>query len=82
MPQTTTTINNDNITVTLVRIPGDGASSVSLTQNTSLSDVIGTQNLHGRQLFVNGEAISPDNFVNTALHAGDEIFATGTVKGN
>lgn len=73
--------------VTVVTIPGNGARTVSVMPSTdgtapTVGDLVSQENLHGRNIFVNGQGVSPDQFSSTALDSGLEIFATGTVKGN
>ena len=73
--------------VTVVTIPGNGARTVSVSPSAdgsvpTVGDLVSQENLHGRNIFVNGQGVSPDQFSSTALDSGLEIFATGTVKGN
>jgi len=71
-----------SINVTLVRIPGPGASSVNLDDGATVASLVTQSDLHGRSIFVNGQAVSPASFGQTGLNNGDEVFATGAVKGN
>jgi len=71
-----------SISITLVRIPGPGACSVQMSAGATVAQLVTTQDLHGRSVFVNGQAVRPDAFANTGLASGDEVFATGAVKGN
>ncbi len=81
-------LNTSACNVTVVTIPGNGARTVSLSANATtgalptVSDLVAQENLHGRNIFVNGQGVSPDQFANTALEGGVEVFATGAVKGN
>lgn len=68
--------------VTLVIIPGPGARSVSLAEGATLSDLICQENLHGRDIIVNGSGVPADSYADTVIPTGAEIFATGSVKGN
>jgi len=68
--------------VTLVIIPGPGARSVSLPENSTLSDLICQENLHGRDIIVNGSGVPANSYSDTLVPNGAEIFATGSVKGN
>lgn len=71
-----------SITVTLVVIPGPGARSVSLPANATLSDLVCQENLHGRDIIMNGQGIAPAQLQQTQVLSSAEIFATGSVKGN
>jgi hypothetical protein len=68
--------------LTLVLVPGPGASSVGVQEGTTLAQFAADNNLNGRQLIVDGEGVSPDNWSTITLDAATEIFATGAVKGN
>ena len=71
-----------SINVTLVVIPGPGARSVSLSDNATLADLVCQENLHGRDLIMNGQGIPAAQLQNTQVLNNSEIFATGSVKGN
>ena len=71
-----------NSSVSLVVVPGPGASTVDIVEGSSLAQFAADNALNGRQLIVNGEAIAPDSWSDVRLEGGSEIFATGTVKGN
>ena len=66
--------------ITLVVVPGPGASTLEVSEEYTLAQLAADHSLNGRQLVLNGELVSPDNWSTTA--ASGEIFATGTVKGN
>ena len=68
--------------VTLVLVPGPGASSVEVAEGMTLSQFAADHGLNGRQLIVDGEGVAPDNWSNVTLDGATEIFATGAVKGN
>lgn len=74
--------DNNNITVTLVRIPGTGASSVTLSAGSTVADLVSKEDLHGRAMYVDGQTCSADQFSAFTLADGQEVFATGAVKGN
>ena len=78
--------NSDNTSetfaVTLVIIPGSGATSVNLNTGATLATLVSDQNLHGRSMFINGAGVEPNAYTDQPLQAGDEVFATGSVKGN
>jgi len=69
-------------TITLIVIPGPGARTVSVTSNATIENLIIQENLHGRDIIVNGQAVLPANFPTTLVTPQSEIFATGSVKGN
>ena len=68
--------------ITLVRVPGPGASSVQVEDSTTLAQFAADHALNGRQLIVDGEGIPADSWGTTSLDGAVEIFATGAVKGN
>lgn len=69
-------------TVTLVVVPGTGARQVEIDDNMSVADFVTRENLHGRDIIVNGVGQSPQLWSSTTLSGAIEIFATGSVKGN
>ena len=69
-------------TITLVVIPGPGARTVTLTQGATISDLACQENLHGRDIIVNGQGVLPQDWQTTQIVDGSEVFATGSVKGN
>jgi sulfur carrier protein ThiS len=69
-------------TITLVVIPGPGARTVTLPDGATLQDLVVQENLHGRDLIVNGQGALPAQWSSTLVESGTEIFATGSVKGN
>lgn len=69
-------------TVTLVIIPGPGARSVNVTETMTIQDLVVRENLHGRDIIVNGSGVIPTQYSTTTVVPGSEIFATGSVKGN
>ncbi len=71
-----------SINVTLVVIPGPGARTVSVSNNATLADLVCQENLHGRDIIVNGQGVPPNQLQDTQVINNSEIFATGSVKGN
>lgn len=69
-------------TITLVVIPGPGARTVNLTQEMTVEQLVVQENLHGRDIIIDGSGISPNLYSTTVVPANSEIFATGSVKGN
>ena len=69
-------------TLTLVVIPGPGARTVNFNDGMTIEQLLVQENLHGRDIIVNGTGIQPNSFSTTPLVASSEIFATGSVKGN
>jgi hypothetical protein len=68
--------------VTLIVIPGPGARSVNISNQMTVEQLIVQENIHGRDVIINGQGILPANYSTTVLLQGMEIFATGSVKGN
>ena len=69
-------------TITLIVIPGPGARTVSTSDNLTIEQLIVQENLHGRDIIVDGQAVLPADFSSTQIVNGSEVFATGSVKGN
>lgn len=69
-------------TATLIVVPGPGARTISLTDSLTVAQLVAQENLHGRDIIINGVGIVPNNFSTHVVPSGSEIFATGTVKGN
>lgn len=69
-------------TATLIIIPGTGARSVILSDNMNVAQLIRRENLHGRDIIINGSGVLAANFETTIIPSGSEVFATGSVKGN
>ena len=68
--------------VTLIVIPGPGARNVDIQDNMTVEQLVVQENLHGRDIILNGQGVLPANYATTMLVNGMEIFATGSVKGN
>jgi hypothetical protein len=69
-------------TITLVIIPGPGARSVTLPAGSKVSDLVCQENLHGRDIIINGTGVNPTSWEATPIPQSAEVFATGSVKGN
>lgn len=69
-------------TVTLVVIPGPGARTVSLADDTTVAQLVCQENLYGRDIIINGQGVAPNTWQDTLVPAQAEVFATGSVKGN
>jgi sulfur carrier protein ThiS len=78
----TASVKGNNDSVTLVIIPGPGARTVVIRDGATVSDLVSTQNLQGRDIIINGQAVAPSTFDTTTLTPNDEVFATASVKGN
>ena len=78
----TGSVKGNATTVTLVVIPGPGARTVSVTDGATVADLVCQESLHGRDIIINGQGISPTLWQTTVVPAQAEIFATGSVKGN
>ena len=68
--------------VTLVQVPGPGASSVEISDDTTVAQFVADNNLSGKTIIVDGEGIAPENYGSMTLNSATEIFATAAVKGN
>ena len=68
--------------ITLIIIPGPGARNVNIENDMTVEQLVVQENLHGRDIIVNGQGVLPLNYSTTTLANGMEIFATGSVKGN
>ena len=68
--------------ITLIVIPGPGARTVSLNADSTVEALVIQENLHGRDIIINGRGVPPTEYSTTTIPANSEIFATGSVKGN
>ena len=68
--------------LTLIVIPGPGARTVSVNPNTTVEQLVTQENLHGRDIIVNGAGVQPANYQTSVIPNNAEVFATGSVKGN
>ena len=68
--------------ITLIVIPGPGARTITLNSSTTVEQLVTQENLHGRDIIIDGVGVSPANYQTTTISANSEIFATGSVKGN
>lgn len=69
-------------TITLIVVPGPGARTVNVTPDMTIEQLVVQENLHGRDIIVDGSGVVPSAYSATSVVAGSEIFATGSVKGN
>lgn len=67
--------------ITLMRVPGNGMEDITIAPDATVADVVHEHGLLGRNIFVDGIAVAPENYGSTSLAGASEIFATGTVKG-
>jgi hypothetical protein len=68
--------------VTLIVIPGPGARTVALTPSMTVADFVCRENLHGRDIIINGVGVPASTWATVTIQPNAEIFATGSVKGN
>lgn len=68
--------------ITLIVIPGPGARTVTIQDDTTVAQLVSSENLHGRDIIINGDGILATAYQTTTVPAGAEVFATGSVKGN
>lgn len=69
-------------TVTLIIIPGSGARQLTLNADATVADLVCSENLHGRDIIINGAGIPATQWESTTIPSNAEVFATGSVKGN
>ena len=68
--------------VNLIRVPGTGLDVVSVNDGWSVQKFVEENQLHGRDIVINGRGIPASEWNNTQLYGAEEIFATASVKGN
>jgi sulfur carrier protein ThiS len=68
--------------ITLIIIPGSGARALTVRQDSTVADLVCAQNLHGRDIIINGAGVPTAQFETTPIPSNAEVFATGSVKGN
>jgi|SRR5210317_977953 sulfur carrier protein ThiS len=78
----TGSVKGNQDTITLVVIPGPGARVVNVSQTMTLAELVCQENLHGRDIIVNGAGIPATQWEATLVAPNSEVFATGSVKGN
>ena len=78
----TGSVKGNNNSRTLIVIPGPGARTVTYSATTTVAQLVSNENLHGRDIILDGQGILPAQWATTLLGNAQEIFATGSVKGN
>jgi hypothetical protein len=68
--------------LTLIIIPGSGARQISVASDMTVAQLVSQENLHGRDIIINGAGVAPVAYSDTVIPANAEVFATGSVKGN
>jgi sulfur carrier protein ThiS len=68
--------------ITLIVIPGSGARQLTVDQNTTVAQLVCQENLHGRDIIINGSGVATSQWETTIVPSDSEVFATGSVKGN
>ena len=68
--------------ITLIIIPGSGARQLTIASDFTLADLVSQENLHGRDMIINGTGVAGSEYASTLIPANAEVFATGSVKGN
>ena len=71
-----------NMNITLIVVPGTGARIVDIPVTTTVEALISQENLHGRDIIINGTSVLPSAYQTTNIPRDSEVFATGSVKGN
>ena len=68
--------------ITLIVIPGSGARQLTVASGFTLADLVSQENLHGRDMIINGTGVAGSEYTSTLIPPNAEVFATGSVKGN
>jgi hypothetical protein len=68
--------------LTLIIIPGSGARQLTVADDMTVAQLVSQENLHGRDIIINGSGVAPVAYSDTVIPANAEVFATGSVKGN
>ena len=68
--------------VTLIVIPGPGARTVTLDSDTTVAQLVCQENLHGREIIINGVGVPATSYAEHVIPVNAEVFATASVKGN
>lgn len=68
--------------ITLIVIPGSGARQLSLNSDVTVAQLVCQENLHGRDIIINGSGVPVNQWETTVIPTNAEVFATGSVKGN
>lgn len=66
--------------ISLLILPGSGQRDVTVAEGTTIRSLVQSQNLHGRQIILNGSTVPEADF-GRVLRSGDEVAATASVKG-
>ena len=78
----TGSVKGNQSQITLIVVPGTGARVVSITDQMTVEQLVQQENLHGRDVIINGNSVLPSAYQTTFVQSGSEVFATGSVKGN
>lgn len=68
--------------ITLVVIPGPGARTVTIQNNSTISSLVDSESISNRDIIVNGQSVPRSDWPTYTLSNFDEVFATASVKGN
>ena len=68
--------------IDLIIVPGPGAKTLEIVNGMTVEQLITQENLHGRDIIIDGVGVAPVNYQTTTLSPNSEVFATGSVKGN
>lgn len=69
------------ITIGLMVTPGSGYRSAELSEGATVADLIHAESLHSRDITVDGVLVAVADYGTTSLSSGQEVWATGAVKG-
>tara|TARA_Y100000310_G_scaffold9880_1_gene10593 strand:- start:220 stop:483 length:264 start_codon:yes stop_codon:yes gene_type:complete len=82
-------------TIPVIKVPGRGLRSYTFTNDTTVAMMVQDLNLHGTNICIDGKEVPANQWATTYLgqhinedgsvsgmNVQEEIFATGSVKGN
>lgn len=69
-------------TLTIIRVPGDGATTVSVPESVTWRDLVRNYMLEGRSIFGNGDPVGVESYDQQIPAHIVDVYATVTVKGN
>lgn len=68
--------------ITLMRVPGNGASRVSVSEGQTWYEFIAANDLGGRVLYADGSLVEETLYSQVITSQISDIFATAPTKGN
>lgn len=69
-------------TVRFMITPGSGYKETEVSAGTTVADLVASEDLHGRQIQLNGQVVQPEDFASTVVSgAFADLWAVKGVKG-